>query len=101
MLKLPEGWFSPTPKEESEFLDELSKELVAGHPLFQLPVRLIAHRNGATDDILVQPLNEAKRFVVVHLTWKSAPELYPPCPAIDYDGDFAGFEDYEREFGKA
>jgi len=55
---------------------ELSQELVAGHPLYELPVRAV-HRSEANDDVLFAIDDGTHRVAVVHLTWRSAPEVLP------------------------
>lgn len=63
MASLPEGWFYATPEEQKSLWQELKKELPEGHLLFNKSVQVIAHRDGATDDILCQHLDEPNRSV--------------------------------------
>lgn len=92
-IALPDGWHPPTNANKQSLLGELAKELVRGHPLYQMPLTLIAYR---TDDLLVQPIQQPNRFIIVHLTWKMGPEINAKFPAIEYDGDLAGLHEYEQ-----
>lgn len=97
---LPEGWFYATPEEQKSLWKELKKELPAGHLLFNKSVQVIAHRDGATDDILCQHLDEPNRYTVVHLTWSMKREIDARYPPVEVDGSFADFIAYENKFNR-
>jgi hypothetical protein len=96
---LPEGWFSATPEESLSLWDELQNELPVGHILFHKPVKVIAHRSGATDDILCHHLNESNRYTIVHLTWSMRTEINEKYPTVEVDGSFEDFQNYEKNEG--
>jgi hypothetical protein len=81
---LPEAWCL----SEGDALDglraEYERELPTVLPLANVPVRLVAHRNG-TDDILLQHQNPDGLFSVVHLTWLMKSEL-PNFPCVEFTG---------------
>lgn len=95
---LPEGWFYATEEESKSLWNELQKELPEGHILFKKPIQVIAHRHGATDDILCKHLDEADRYTVIHLTWSMKTEIDERFPMVETDGSFAEFVDYESKF---
>lgn len=95
---LPEGWYEATSEEAKSLWEELQKELPPGHLLFEKPVKVMAHRDGATDDILCQHLNEMNRYTVIHLTWAMSREVNEWHPTVEVDGSFADFLDYEESF---
>lgn len=95
-LPLPPGWSAAN--TTGGLLVELSRELPPGHRLSGIPLRLLAY---CQDDLLVQPIANPRRFIVVHLTWSAKPETNPDFPAIDYDGDWVGFIDYERQLNES
>lgn len=99
MSKLPDGWY-PASAEESERLHtELQKELPNGHLLKNKRIEVVAHRNGATDDILCEwKESENERFTVIHLTWKMKEEIDSRFPQVESDGVFQDFLDYEASF---
>lgn len=97
-IPLPEGWFYTTSEEQKSLWKELQKELPEGHLLFNKSIQVIAHRNGATDDILCKHLDEANRFTVVHLTWSMKREMDERYPWVEVDGSFEDFIDYENNF---
>jgi hypothetical protein len=94
---LPYGWFVCDPEESARLHQELQIELPPGHRLFDVPVRVVAHRDG-TDDILCQHIDDPARYTVIHLTWIMKPEIGPGFPTVEVDGDFAAFLAYERAF---
>ena len=95
-LSLPRGWF-PTSETESKALQaELQKELPPGHLLFGKDVEVVAHRDGATDDILVRHVGEPGRYTVIHLTWAGRREVDASHPGVEMDGSWGDFLDYER-----
>ena len=96
---LPKGWFYAATDESLSLWDELQRELPEGHSLFHVPVRVIAHRAGATDDILCVHLNETDRYTVIHLTWSMKTEINEKFPAIEMDGTFEDFQKYEKQYG--
>lgn len=95
---LPEGWFASTAEESATHYAELLRELAPGHPLYDVALDVVAHREG-TDDILCRHHSEPDRLTVVHLTWRGHPEIAPRLPAIECDGTIQDLYDYERRFG--
>ncbi len=96
---LPKGWFYATSEEGASLWRELQTELSEGHILFQKPVQVIAHRNGATDDILCRHLDKPNRYTVVHLTWSMKTEINEKHPTVEMDVSFQDFMNYEKKFG--
>jgi hypothetical protein len=73
-------WLSPwEPHTDSNgtFREELYKEVAAGHPLYKVPVQLLARGNG--DDCLFELLDGSSRVAVVHLVWQGLQA--PPWPS--------------------
>ncbi|MBI5032892.1 MAG: hypothetical protein HZB51_20415 [Chloroflexi bacterium] len=97
--QLPEGWFYATPEESASLWKELQKELPKGHVLFHKRIQVMAHRHGATDDILCHHLDEPNRYTVVHLTWSMKTEINERFPTIEMDGSFHDFINYEKKSG--
>lgn len=95
---LPEGWFYATSVERESLGEELQRELPQGHTLFNKPVQIIAHRAGATDDILCRHLDEPDRYTVIHLTWAMKTEINEKHPTVEVDGRFQDFLAYEKRF---
>ncbi len=95
---LPVGWYYATPAERESLGEELQRELPQGHPLFNKPVQIIAHRAGATDDILCRHLDEPNRYTVIHLTWSMKTEIDTRYPTVEVDGRFQDFLAYEQRF---
>ncbi len=95
---LPEGWFPASEIESKKLYSELQKELPQEHLLFGVDVEVIAHRDGATDDILVRHVGEPERYTVIHLTWSSRQEGDAAHPSVEVDGSWEDFLAYEREF---
>ncbi len=75
-VPLPVGWFYSNAEESDLRHDELLRELTPGHPLFDMDVDVVAHREG-TDDILCRHHTDPDRLTVVHLTWRGGPEMAP------------------------
>jgi hypothetical protein len=96
---LPEGWFYATLEESASLWDELQKEIPAGHILFHRPVKVIAHQNGTTDDILCNHLVEPDRYTMVHLTWSMKTEINEKYPMVEVDGSFEDFLNYVIKIG--
>ena len=63
--------------------------------LYGVPVRTIAWRDGASDDVLFQRLDDPTRFTVVHLTWRGRTEVDKRFPTVELDGSFQHFLDEE------
>ena len=61
------------------FRDQLAREVSWGHPLYKLPVELIARGNG--DDCLYKILDGSERVAFVHLVWQGRQR--PPSPGTD------------------
>ena len=96
--RLPDGWFASDPEHADLLHAELQRELPPGHLLFDVPVTVIAHREG-TDDILCRRKADPDRMTVVHLTWIGRTEINDKHPTVQVDGTFDDFLAYERQFG--
>ena len=70
------------------FLAQLARELSPDHPLYGLPVRLIAR--GLGDDALFALDDGTGRVAVVHLTWSSQQQRLP-WPATQIFADLDAF----------
>ena len=92
---LPEGWYYTDTSESEHQHAELQRELPPGHLLYGVPVRTIAWRDGASDDVLFQRLDDPTRFTVVHLTWRGRTEVDKRFPTVELDGSFQHFLDEE------
>ena len=68
-----------------------------GHFLEGVTVSVVAHRDS-TDDILCWHRDDTSRFTVVHLSWRGRTEIDSKYPAVECDGSFDDFLDYERRF---
>lgn len=95
---LPEGWFYATSEERESLEEELQKELPQGHLLHNKRVQVNGHRDGATDDILCQHLDELDRYTVIHLSWSMKAEIDARFPTVEVDGSYQDFLAYERRF---
>ncbi len=95
--ELPEGWFPSSSDIANTIHTELIKELPPGHILFQVKVKVVAHRDG-TDDILCQHLENKGRYTVVHLSWLGRREINSEHPYVEMDGSFEDFLEYEKSF---
>jgi len=75
------GW-RPVDEEETARLEaELSRELVAGHPLFGRMARAEARRDDCDDVAFL--VDDGVRYIV-HLTWADAPEAgWPAFERLD------------------
>ena len=93
---LPEGWEPADPDDARLLLEELQCELPPGHALFGVPLETVAHRGGASDDVLYRRRDDPQQFVVVHLTWLRRTEILP-CPTIGFAGSFAAFLAHEKD----
>lgn len=89
-VEWPSGWRAIDGDEASGLLNRLRFEAPPTHPLAQTRLQAVARSQG-TDDVVYQVLDEADRFVVVHLTWSSEPETSPDFPGIEFDGPFNAF----------
>lgn len=94
---LPERWFYASPEESEFYWNELQKELPIGHILFHVPVKIIATQNYVTDNILCKHLSEPDRYTVVHLTMSTKTEINENFPAVEVDGSFEDFLNYEKK----
>jgi hypothetical protein len=88
---LPIGWFSATDEESERLQNELNLEMTEGDPLHGVPIRIVAHRDGTTDDVLCKILDVDDHYAVVHLTWSMKPEINEKHPTIEYRGTFFSF----------
>lgn len=94
---LPERWFFASSEESAFLWNELQKELPKGHILFHIPLKVIATQNYVTDNILCKHLSEPDRYTVVHLTWSTKTETNENFPAVEVDGSFEDFLNYEKK----
>lgn len=73
-----EPWWS-TASMDSEIRDAIERQLVRevppGHPIYQIPARLVGRGNG--DDALFELLDGSGRVADVHLTWSKSQERLP------------------------
>ena len=67
-----EPW-TPVVEHRDRLEQELSTEVVSGHPLYARRVRVIAQRVDC-DDILVETDSAEYPYAVVHLVWSGEPE---------------------------
>lgn len=73
-------WLEPWGLENdpsNAFQRQLATEVKLGHPLYQVPVRLIAR--GFGDDCLFELLDGTGRVALVHLVWQGPQN--PPWPS--------------------
>jgi hypothetical protein len=75
-LTFPKPWEPLDSNQAMAFIDELRAELSSEHPLYGIPLHVIAQSCSA-DDTLLQM--EDGCVVSVHLTWSTKPEP-PPFP---------------------
>lgn len=81
-LNIPQPWWDlrrTAPREDEQrevLLAELHREIGPNHLLHGRTVSVVA-RSQDNDDILV--VVDDKTWAIVHLTWRSAPEV-PPWP---------------------
>lgn len=97
-MNFPEGWYKADEEEALRLHKELNTEMLQVHFLYQKNIEIVAHRDGATDDILCKHLDDENLYTVVHLTWKMKPEIDNRFPAIEFHGSFEGFCEYEANF---
>ena len=97
-MKLPEGWYKASEEESLNLGKELQLEMISGHLLYGKNIKVVAHRDGATDDVLCKHIDEDDIYTVVHLTWSMKPEINPNHPSIETHGSFQDFLDYERRW---
>lgn len=95
---LPEGWYISGSEEEDRLNHELQKELPPGHILYKKPVKVIAHRDGASDDILCQHQSDLRKFTVIHLSWSMKEEINSSFPTVEVNGTFENFVEYETKW---
>jgi hypothetical protein len=95
-MKLPECWYRADSEEEARLTKELQLEMIPGHQLYGKDVKVIAHRDGANDDILCAHADENNLFMVVHLTWSMKPEIDDKHPSIFFQGSYKEFLKWEE-----
>jgi hypothetical protein len=78
-------------------LDELQRELSDGHILKSVIVETVAHRGGASDDVLFRRIGEPQHYAIVHLTWSGRPEIDPRWPSVIFEGTFEELLAYDKE----
>lgn len=88
---LPEGWYSPNDELMLRLHSELQRELPRGHLLAGRAVETFAWTEGSNDDVLFRNLDDADRFTVIHLSWRSRRESDPRYPLVEFDGTFRQF----------
>jgi hypothetical protein len=74
-----EPWYPVGDCSRDALESELGRELVAGHPLYGLPVVALGRRNDQ-DDVLFRLDDETGRLAVVHLTWTHQSRIAPHWP---------------------
>ena len=90
-LRLPEDFEWPDPWEPvtdsgETLVDELRRELPAGHVLSGVPAVAVARRTDC-DDVLFATSDPSKLLALVHLTWSGQVEPDPRWPRTTlYDG---------------
>ena len=94
-MKLPEDWYIANNEDSERLLKELKTEVISGHFLYRKNIKVIAHRDGATDDVLCKHLDEENIYTVVHLIWSMKPEIDVNHPSIEMHGTFNEFLKYE------
>ena len=94
-MKLPEGWYEADEEESSRLEKELNNEMIPGHFLYGKNIKVVAHRDGATDDILCKHIEESDLYTVVHLTWQMRPEINVDHPTVEMHGSFQEYVEYE------
>jgi hypothetical protein len=69
--------------ERQRFLleEELEKELSKGHPLADLPIKIVAKRDDQDDVLVTLGGGENGRVAEVHLTWSGRAEADPRWPS--------------------
>jgi hypothetical protein len=78
-VQLPRPWSTVESHSEKSALErELSRELKTEHPLFGVPVAVIARRHDR-DDVLFEIQDGSERIAEVHLTYAHEREE-PPWP---------------------
>lgn len=96
-MKLPECWYRADEEEEVRLTRELQLEMIAGHQLYGKDVKVIAHRDGANDDILCEHSDENMLLTVVHLTWSMKPEIDTKHPSVCFHGSYDEFLKWEEK----
>jgi hypothetical protein len=81
LLMLP--WRLVESAESDSLRAELSREVASGHPLYGVPVVVIACRDDC-DDVLIEYKSEL--FAVVRLTWTGRAESDPRWPDTRFFG---------------
>lgn len=90
-LDIPEPWWDlrrAAPQEDEQrwvLLAELHREIGPNHLLHGRAVSVVA-RSQANDDVIV--VMDDKTWAIVHLTWRSAPEV-PPWPMTTVFGSLS------------
>jgi hypothetical protein len=77
-MEFLDPWWSTEGQDEAfhaNFLKQLGTEAAPDHPMYGIPVRLIARGNG--DDCLFEFLDGSGRVAIVHLTWSQRREPLP------------------------
>jgi hypothetical protein len=73
----PDPWIRVSADTRASLEAELRAEVSKGHPLFEKQTIAVARCDGCDD--VVFSIEDPARFVMVHLTWRQAPEP-PPWP---------------------
>ncbi|MGD9365955.1 MAG: hypothetical protein PVH87_09680 [Desulfobacteraceae bacterium] len=97
-MDLPEGWYKATEEESQNLGRELKVEMIPGHFLYSKNIKVVAHRDEATDDVLCKHIDEEDLYTVVHLTWRMKPEINTEHPSIEVHGSYQDFIDYEARW---
>jgi hypothetical protein len=95
LAELPEGWCATDrPSGDCDIshvgiAEEVAVEVSAGHPLFGVPVEVVAH-DVAFDDVLCRHVADPERFTEVDVTWAGRAESFG-LPSIECDGTWEDF----------
>ena len=78
-LMVREPWYTVSDESVEALVSELRREAVAGHPLYDVDVVVIARREDRDDVAFMVPDG---RVAVVHLTWSGRPESNSRYPTV-------------------
>lgn len=91
--KLPLGWEWSEGQVLQDLQAEYDTELPEVHPLYEVEIDVVAHRDG-NDDILVRHKLQDNRVSVVHLSWAQKREL-ANHPSVEFTGTHEEFLQWE------
>jgi len=90
-MEFLEPWYA---ESNLEFVNELRRETMAGHPLHGVPVSVLARRRDC-DDVLFAIDDGSQRVAKVHLTHAQRPEK-PPWPPTVVFADITAWVEWVR-----